>query len=140
MIKQYVYINQYDWHVTIIYNANRDLSAVAEELWYAECPSYIARHALSKVIVKKNSGICFTNDKLHASIICVTEADSAYELINTIVHEIKHLQSHICSYYGISEKGEEAAYLSGNIVEEFYEVFRYELDKFEKWHCYSNKN
>ena len=37
--------------------------------------------------------------------------------------------SHICEYYGISEKSEEAAYLIGDLVEELYTVFKYELGK-----------
>lgn len=129
MIKQYVYLEEYDWHILIIYNASQDLSEVAKELWNIHCPSIIARHALTHVITKWNNGFCFTNDRLHASIICVAEVDSDEELVNTVIHELKHLQSHICSYYGISEKGEEAAYLSGDVAEEFYKVFKYELDK-----------
>jgi len=36
--------------------------------------------------------------------------------MNTIVHEAKHVQSHICEYYNVPEDSEEAAYLIGYIV------------------------
>ena len=45
------------------------------------------------------------------------------------VHEVKHMQSHICSYYNIDERSEEAAYLIGDTVEELYKVFKYELEQ-----------
>lgn len=50
-------------------------------------------------------------------------ADSKEQFINTIVHEIKHLQSHICEYYNVSEKGEQAAYLIGYIAMKMFKVF-----------------
>ena len=128
MIKQELFIDKYNWHLTILYNANNDLSTVAEELWLIQCPSKIAIHAIREVIVKKNNGFCFTNNRLKSTLICIAEADSDEEFINTIAHEVKHLQSHICSYYKIDEKSEEAAYLVGDTVEELYKVFKHELE------------
>jgi hypothetical protein len=36
--------------------------------------------------------------------------------MSTLVHELKHVQSHICEYYNVSESGEEAAYLIGYLT------------------------
>jgi hypothetical protein len=44
--------------------------------------------------------------------------------MNTIVHEAKHVQSHICRYYNVEEDSEEAAYLIGYIVQNMHKVFR----------------
>lgn len=126
MIKQYLYIKKYEWNLVIIYNANSDLSIVAKELWLVKCPAKISFHAL-KVISRNNTGFCYTNTDLKATLICIAEVESAEEFVNTVVHELKHLQSHICSYYGISEKGEEAAYLIGDTFEELYKMLKYEL-------------
>lgn len=139
MIRQEIDIDKYDWHLTVLYYANQDLSAVVDELWHMYCPADLALQAL-RVISKTNTGFCYTNDSLKATLICVAEADSDEEFVNTVVHEVRHLQSHICSYYGISEKGEEAAYLVGDTYTELYKKFKYDLDDFKGCYCHSYQN
>lgn len=126
MIIQRLYIYRYNWNLTIIYGASYDLSVVAEELWNMKCPSRIALHAI-KVITEKNTGFCYTDTQIKSTLICIAKVDSSEEFANTLVHELKHLQSHICSYYNISEKSEEAAYLIGDTFEELYKMLKYEL-------------
>lgn len=128
MIRQELDIKKYDWHLTVLYKANQDLSAVADELWALHCPAKQAFQAIG-VASKLNSGFCYTNDYLKATLICVADADSDEEFINTIVHEVTHLKAHVFSYYNFSEKGEEAAYFMGDTVEELYKIFKYELGK-----------
>lgn len=128
MIEQRLVVKGYDWHLTVLYNANRDLATVAGELWRIGCPSRTAIQAIG-TISRRNNGFCFTNDAKRRTLVCVAEADSDEEFVNTIVHEAKHLQSHICEYYGIPENGEEAAYLIGDIVEKLYNTFKYELEQ-----------
>lgn len=138
MIRQELEIEKYDWHLTVLYKANQNLAAVADELWHLYCLAKLALQAIS-VITHINTGFCYTNDFLKATLICVAEADSDEEFVNTTVHETRHLQSHICSYYGISEKGEEAAYLLGDTFTELYKVFKYELDKPKSYYNYRYK-
>lgn len=128
MIRQYLFIDKYDWRLTVLYNANRDLSIVAEELLKIKCPSDIAVSAI-KNIVGINNGFCFTNDLLKATLVGIAETDSDEELINTIAHEVSHVKSHICTYYKIDEKSEEAAYLMGDILEKLFKIFKYELGR-----------
>ena len=73
---------------------------------------------------ERNSGFTHTNFKERLSIVAIGEADSRKQFLNTIVHEAKHVQSHICMYYDIPEDGEDAAYLIGYIVMKMYEGFR----------------
>ena len=42
--------------------------------------------------------------------------------MNTAIHEAKHVQSHICEYYGIDEDTETAAYLIGHLVQRMYKM------------------
>lgn len=128
MIWQYVFIKDYDWRLVVLYNANLDLAATADALWHTRCPSHIAVKAIREMFARRISGFCYTNDDIKTTLICIAETDSNEDFINTVAHEIKHLQSHICSYYGIDETSEEAAYLIGNITEELYRVFKYELE------------
>lgn len=58
------------------------------------------------------------------SVVAISFTTSKAELINTIVHEAKHIQSHICKYYSIPENSEEAAYLIGFIVMKMYAAFK----------------
>lgn len=71
----------------------------------------------------------FTYSDMHRrrSVVGISPVSSKAQLLNTIVHEAKHVQSHICSYYGVEEDGEDAAYLIGYLVEKMYAVFRHKL-------------
>lgn len=51
-------------------------------------------------------------------------ASSQEQFLNTIVHEAKHVQSHICKYYEVDEDSEQAAYLIGYIVQNMHKVFK----------------
>lgn len=73
---------------------------------------------------EKNSGFTHTNFTKQLSIVAIGKADSRKQFLNTIVHEAKHVQSHICRYYDMPEDGEDAAYLIGYIVMKMFEGFR----------------
>lgn len=113
MILIKLHIDRYDWDLTVIFRANRYLGKVADELWNMKCPSHIAKDAL-KTISEINTGFCYTHNRLKMTLMSIAETDSMEELVNTTVHELLHFTSHVCSYYGISEKSEEAAYLIGD--------------------------
>ena len=72
---------------------------------------------------KKNTGFTHTDFDKKKSIIGISEASSKSQFLNTIVHEVKHAQSHICKYYDVDEDSEEAAYLVGFIIQKMYNVF-----------------
>lgn len=95
MIRQDINLNGY-WDIIIVYNV------------------YLG---------EINSGFTHTNFKKRLSIVAIGEADSKKQFLNTIVHEAKHVQSHICMYYNIPEDGEDAAYLIGYITMKMYETF-----------------
>jgi hypothetical protein len=57
------------------------------------------------------------------SIICIGSTTDASQFVNTAIHEAKHVQSHICSYYQIEEDSEDAAYLIGYLVQRMYKMF-----------------
>jgi hypothetical protein len=71
-----------------------------------------------------NSGFTHTDFNKKLSVVVIGKADSKKQFLNTIVHEAKHIQSHICKYYDIPEDGEDAAYLIGYIVMKMYSVFK----------------
>lgn len=99
MIRQDIDLNGY-WHIIVVYNV------------------YLGQ---------LNSGFTHTNFEKKLSIVGIGEVSSKKQFINTIAHEVKHLQSHICQYYNVNEDGEQAAYLMGYLVEKMYNAFKYYL-------------
>ena len=71
----------------------------------------------------KDVGFTYTKPNKRLSIVGIAPTSSQAELLNTIVHEAKHVQSHICEYYNVPEDGEQAAYLIGYIVQKMHESF-----------------
>ena len=97
MIRQDIDVDGY-WHIIVIYNA------------------YLGY---------EDTGFAHTNFNKKLSIIGISDTSSKQEFINTIVHEAKHVQSHICRYYDVPEDGEQASYLIGYIVMKMYEAFKH---------------
>ena len=110
MISQYIQLGDRDWNVLVYYNVGKqDLVEVVDSLKQLDC---------SKQDLKKC--ITFSNTDYKMSIVCIGEATSVGQFVNTAIHEAKHVQSHICDYYGIAEDTETAAYLIGHLVHRMY--------------------
>jgi hypothetical protein len=74
------------------------------------------------VLKRKNTGFTFSNSDYKMSIVCIGESTTIGEFVNTAIHEAKHVQSHICAYYGVDEDSEAAAYLIGHLVHRMYKM------------------
>ena len=93
------------------------LSLMSEHLKHIGCSKREINNT-KKIMQSINSGFTFTNYKYKTSITGISSASSREQWFNTIVHELKHVQSHICEYYNIDESGEEAAYLIGYLMQQ----------------------
>lgn len=96
MIRQDIDVNGY-WNITIVYNA---------------------------FLGQDDTGFTYTDYTKRRSIVGISPTSSQEQFLNTIVHEAKHVQSHICRYYNVSEDSEDAAYLIGYIVQQMHKVFK----------------
>lgn len=96
MIRQDIDVEGY-WKVIVIYGAN---------------------------LGTKDVGFTYTDFKRKTSIVGIADTSSQEQFINTLVHEAKHVQSHICTYYDVPEDGEQAAYLIGYLVQKMHRVFK----------------
>ena len=122
MTAQYIQLGDRDWNVLIYYNVQpEDFVEVADSLEQLDCSREELKMAL-RTLRKKNTGFTFSNDDYKMSIICIGEATNVGQFVNTTIHEAKHVQSHICSYYNIKENSETAAYLIGHLVHKMYEM------------------
>lgn len=120
MIVQYIHLKDWDWNVLVYYGASKhDFVELADSLRQLECPSKDIKRAL-RVLSDKNTGFTFSNSDYKMSIMCVGKATDVGQFIDTIAHESKHVQSHICQFYNIKENTETAAYLIGHLVHRMY--------------------
>ena len=71
---------------------------------------------------KLNSGLTYTNSVMRETVMVVALASSAKQFHRALMHEIRHLQSHIATAYNIDEKGEEVCYLLDDIVDEVHDI------------------
>lgn len=123
MIAQYIQLGKRGWNVLVYYGVGRnDFVEVQDALLQIDCPESYIRNAF-KVLKKKNTGFTFSNSDFKMSIVCIGLASTTDQFVNTAIHEAKHVQSHICSYYGIDETSEKAAYLIGYLVQRMYKMF-----------------
>ena len=123
MVAQYIKLGKRDWSVLVYYNVGKeDFVEIEDSLLQVDCQEHELKRALA-VLRHKNTGFTFSNSDYKMSIVCIGKATSVSEFVNTTIHEAKHVQSHICSFYGIDENSETSAYLIGYLVQRMYKMF-----------------
>ena len=123
MIAQYIQLGKRGWNVLVYYGVHEeDFIEVEDALKQLGCSPTDVRKSL-KVLRRNNTGFTFSNSDYKMSIVCVGPSSDVSQFVNTAIHEAKHVQSHICSYYDIPEDGEDAAYLIGYLVQRMYKMF-----------------
>ena len=122
MIKQTIHIDRIGWLVHAYFHKTRyDVDEIMERLWDLQCSSDVAQKAFNNLISDSlNMGLCYSNYHTKESVLVVGKASSADEFFNSIVHELSHLQGHICDVIGIDPKGEEIAYYMGDLSRDIY--------------------
>lgn len=121
MFAQYIQLR--GWNVLVYYNVEpQDFVEIEDSLRQIDCPNKDIRSAFKVLSKSKNTGFTFSNSDYKMSIVCISQTTSASEFVSTAVHEAKHVQSHICQFYKIDERGEEAAYLIGHLVRKMYKM------------------
>lgn len=121
MVKQYIELGDSKWGIVVCYGVeSEDSTEVSELLRALGCPEDAIKKSVHIMTHKLNSALTFSNTKLKMSLICIGETSSQDQLVNSIVHEAKHVQSHVCQYYDIDEDSEPASYLIGYIVQRMY--------------------
>ena len=74
---------------------------------------------------ERDTGFTYTDFDKRRSIVGISPTTSKEQFFNTLIHEIKHVQSHICKYYNVEEDSEAAAYLTGFIMQKMHRCFRH---------------
>lgn len=123
MIAQYIKLSKIGWNVLVYYGVSKyDFLEVEDALRQLDCSVKDIKKAFN-VLRYKNTGFTFSNTEYKMSIVCIGLTTNSSQFVNTAIHEAKHVQSHICSFYNIEEYSEKAAYLIGYIVQRMYKMF-----------------
>lgn len=122
MIRQKIYLRKYDWTVYCYYAVSTYyVDEIMEKLWGIGVDASSAKQAYQNLSAGDlDTGLCYSNYKLHKSVMVVSKASSPAEFFNSLVHENRHLTSHIAKTFNLLSTGEEVAYLSGEISREIY--------------------
>ena len=120
MIRSVINIKDY-WTIIIFININYDKFYIIEnELLNINASYYTIDEIYDTISFKFNMAFAYTNPKLRTSIIGINKATDISELLDSIIHEIDHIQADICKYYTVPLNSEDAAYLIGYIVKLLY--------------------
>lgn len=122
MIRATLYIRKYDWIVHCYfaldcYYAHEIVSQMAriganERQWADAWNSMVSENL--------NGGLTYSNFRRRESVLVTELTSSPEEFLNTYVHEIGHLATHIAQADGIDLKGEEVRYLEGELAMALY--------------------
>lgn len=124
MKRQTIHILDYDWIVHVYYDTTpKNANEITNALYYLGC-SYkgIVRTRKQILSGEYNNGMTYSNRVLKQSIVSLGRASEFAQFLNSFVHELQHLSTHIAQTYDIPLDGEEICYLSGGIAKEMYPI------------------
>ena len=123
MIRNEVYIERYDWHIRVYYAVTcYYVDEIMNALSDIDCPIDFMNSAYRNMSsCTLDNGITYSNSDCRESVVVIGRASSPREYLNSICHELRHLQDHIALCLNMDIGGEEIAYLSGDIAGELWE-------------------
>lgn len=79
-------------------------------------PSILRRVRKNMELDQMDTGFTYSNLFLRESVVVIGRSSSGAEFLNSFVHELRHLADDIAYVYGYPLRGEEVAYLTGDIA------------------------
>ena len=79
-------------------------------------PSILRRVERNMELDQMDTGFTYSNLFLRESVVVIGRSSSGAEFLNSFVHELRHLADDIAYVYGYPLRGEEVAYLTGDIA------------------------
>lgn len=124
MKRQRIHIERYYWNVTAYYAVTGyHINEIMSNLGRIGCNGEYMQMAEKNLRENKlNSGLTYSNYAMRETVMVVALASSAKDFHQALMHEVRHLQSHIATAYEIDEKSEDVCYLLDNIVGEIHSV------------------
>lgn len=132
MIRQTIYLDRADgWKITCYYAVTHyEVEEILQTMERAGADEESLDRAYGNLSSGNlNTGLCYSGKG--ESVLVISCASSPAQFLNSLVHELHHLASHIASALGCDQKGEEACYIAGETAEKMYKV----ASKFLCEHC-----
>lgn len=122
MIRQEIYLPKEDWTITAYYAVTHlDMEEIMQSLERAGCHGRNLKTAYENLSSgNRDTGLCFSGKNTSVLVLSVTS--SKPQFMNSLVHELHHLASHIATAVGYNLTEEDVCYLAGEIAEKMYPV------------------
>lgn len=118
MIRQTIYVERYDWIVRAYIAATsydaKEILSVLEDVGINAVQFMRAKRHIQHAAL--NSGVTYSSPEERISVMVVSGSSSVEEAFNTFSHELRHVTDDIAEACGIETRGEEVAYLTGDIA------------------------
>lgn len=131
MIRQDIYLNDWDWYVMIFYAVDTYyMDEILDELENIGC-TYADEIEEDLTVSPYNNGLTYSNLKGRVSVMVIGLTETPDEFQNTYDHEKGHLAMHIAEKDNIDVFGEEFQYLTGEIGKQTFKIAK----RFMCEHC-----
>jgi len=117
-------INIRRWEIVFFFSFEpEDMERILEALVWADAPDSIIDRVMENVSAGQlNEGFCFSNLHERKTVLGIGETTTGPEYMDTTVHEIVHVAQNIAVEDGIDLRGEEFAYLAGDLSQTVSDV------------------
>lgn len=118
MIRQTINIKQYGWDVYVFMAATAadatEIIGVLDSIGISGEQFMRAERHLQRAV--RDSGMTYSSGRTRESVMVISQSTSPEETINTFSHELRHLADDIAEALHIPNRGEEVAYLTGDVA------------------------
>lgn len=124
MISKSIYIDRYRWRLRLFVAVTRyDVDSIVNRVQAAGADGDLVLRIRNNLMRgKMDTGFTYSNRRTRESVMVIGKTSSAREEMNSIAHEIRHLVDDIASTDGLGMRGEEVAYLTGDISASVFDV------------------
>lgn len=131
MKRQVIHIPEYGWTAYVYYDTTQyDTDEILNKLYSLGCSEKgILRTRKQLLGGGYNNGFTYSNRVLKQSVVSLGRASEFAQFLNSFVHELQHLSTHIAQANDIPLDGEEICYLSGGIAQEMYPILIHYLSR-----------
>lgn len=131
MKRQVIHIPEYEWIAYVYYDTTPyDTEELLGKLRSLGCSENgVLRTRKQLLRGGYNNGFTYSNRALKQSVVSLGRASEFAQFLNSFVHELQHLSTHIAQAHGIPLDGEEICYLSGGIAQEMYPILIHYLTR-----------
>lgn len=110
-------IDKYEWELEVYFAVScYHTDDIMMSLERVDCTPDIKKRVYDNLLkCDMDTGFTYSNKRLRSTVMVIGLSSSPAQFLNSFEHELRHFVDDISDTYGISDKGEEVAYLTGDI-------------------------